>query len=105
MTNKKTRREFLELGIRTGLTLPLLGSGMLACNSEKDNPSESVRPVQSLKILILGGTSFLGPHQIAYAIDRGHSISTFTRGRTEPTIYKSYFEKVEELIARLAQKI
>lgn len=51
-----------------------------------------------LKILILGGTSFLGPHQIAYAMGRGHSISTFTRGRTKPTLHQELFKDVEQLI-------
>lgn len=51
-----------------------------------------------LEILILGGTTFLGPHQIRYALDRGHSVSTFTRGRTQPTIYRSMFREVEQLI-------
>ncbi len=46
----------------------------------------------------MGGTSFLGPHQIAYAISRGHSISTFTRGKTKPTIHKDVFDKVESLV-------
>ncbi|WP_343485989.1 NAD-dependent epimerase/dehydratase family protein [Allomuricauda sp. d1] len=49
-------------------------------------------------MLILGGTSFLGPHQIAYAIGRGHAITTFTRGKTKPTIYQNLFEQVESLI-------
>lgn len=51
-----------------------------------------------LKILILGGTSFLGPHQIAYALKRGHSITTFTRGKTKPTIHKKLFSQVEQLV-------
>src|SRR5687767_1172480 len=34
-----------------------------------------------MKILILGGTKFLGPHLIEAALRRGHEISTFTRGR------------------------
>lgn len=53
---------------------------------------------KKLKILILGGTSFLGPHQIAYALERGHEISTFTRGKTVPKIHKEMFSKVEQLI-------
>ncbi len=53
---------------------------------------------KKLKILILGGTSFLGPHQIAYALGRGHSITTFTRGKTKPSIYKNLFKDVEQLI-------
>ena len=56
---------------------------------------ESVSP---LKILILGGTSFLGPHQIAYALSRGHSITTFTRGKSMPTVHKDLFSMVESRI-------
>jgi 2'-hydroxyisoflavone reductase len=51
-----------------------------------------------LDLLILGGTSFLGPHQIRYALERGHRISIFTRGKTQPTFHKSLFPKVERLI-------
>jgi 2'-hydroxyisoflavone reductase len=51
-----------------------------------------------LNILILGGTSFLGPHQIAYALERGHSVSTFTRGKTMPTVHQDLFSQVTMLI-------
>lgn len=53
---------------------------------------------KKLKILILGGTSFLGPHQIAYALQRGHEVSIFTRGKTIPKIHQELFSKVEHLI-------
>lgn len=39
----------------------------------------SARP---LRILVLGGTRFVGPHFIELAQARGHSISIFNRGRT-----------------------
>jgi 2'-hydroxyisoflavone reductase len=51
-----------------------------------------------LDILILGGTSFLGPHQVRFALERGHSVSIFTRGRTEPSLFKEAFEEVGHLI-------
>jgi 2'-hydroxyisoflavone reductase len=35
------------------------------------------------RILILGGTGFIGPHMVRYAVGRGHEVSIFTRGRTE----------------------
>ena len=53
---------------------------------------------EKLKILILGGTSFLGPHQIEYALKRGHEVSIFTRGKTKPKIYPEIFSKVEQLV-------
>jgi 2'-hydroxyisoflavone reductase len=35
-----------------------------------------------LKILILGGTGFLGSFQVRYALSRGHEISVFNRGKS-----------------------
>jgi 2'-hydroxyisoflavone reductase len=37
-----------------------------------------------LRILILGGTGFIGPHQVAYARARGHALTLFNRGKTDP---------------------
>jgi len=37
-----------------------------------------------LRILILGGTGFIGPNQVAYAVARGHKVSVFNRGKTNP---------------------
>ena len=36
------------------------------------------------KILILGGTGFLGPHIVAAALARGHTVTLFNRGKTHP---------------------
>lgn len=36
-----------------------------------------------LRILILGGTGFTGPHQVHYAVARGHQVSVFNRGRRQ----------------------
>jgi 2'-hydroxyisoflavone reductase len=33
-----------------------------------------------MRILILGGTGFLGPHEIPYAVARGHAVTVFNRG-------------------------
>ena len=63
-----TRREFVRnVGFASaGLAL----AGSWAC-------SESTK-----KILILGGTGFIGPHMVSYAIERGHDVTIFTRGRS-----------------------
>lgn len=89
------RRKFLKTGITAAALASLMGpaSQSFALGSSGGN-----QPVHPLKILILGGTSFLGPHQIAYAMNRGHSISTFTRGKTEPTVHKKLFKEVESLV-------
>ena len=51
-------------------------------------------PARKLRILILGGTGFIGPHQVRYALERGHKITLFNRGR-EPDAWNG---QVEELI-------
>jgi 2'-hydroxyisoflavone reductase len=38
---------------------------------------------RALRILILGGTGFTGPHQIRYAVERGHHVTIFNRGQRE----------------------
>lgn len=45
------------------------------------------------RILILGGTGFIGPSMVRYAVERGHEVSIFTRGRTQADI-----PEVERLI-------
>ena len=37
-----------------------------------------------LNILILGGTGFTGPFQVRYALQRGHKVTVFNRGKTHP---------------------
>jgi len=86
-----TRRKFLGTSIAMGLA-PILRESQ---NKKEFNPLKSRT---SLKILILGGTSFLGPHQIAYALNRGHEVSIFTRGKTEPKVHKELFSHVEKLV-------
>ncbi len=95
-----SRRNFVKNSIKATALLPLTGMGLhgFAQELSKTAASKNLNRSKSLKILILGGTSFIGPHQIAYALQRGHQITTFTRGKTVPTIYKKQFEKVEELI-------
>jgi 2'-hydroxyisoflavone reductase len=44
-------------------------------------------PAAPKKILILGGTGFLGPAVTAAAQARGHSVSLFNRGKTEKVLH------------------
>ncbi len=54
----------------------------------------SPTPQAPLRILILGGTGFIGPFQVRYALDRGHSVTLFNRGRTNADL----FPEIETLI-------
>lgn len=46
-----------------------------------------------LRVLILGGTRFLGVAQVQYALARGHTVTLFNRGRTNTHL----FPEVEKL--------
>ena len=72
---KKTRRQFIKLSAATGSALAF-GTRSTTLFAKK-----SVKP---LRILILGGTGFTGPYQVRYALNRGHKVTTFNRGKTHP---------------------
>lgn len=101
-----TRREFVKTSAKGAGALGLIGAlGSTACGSSGGGAAAGEAEatadgsgVDPLRILILGGTSFIGPHQVKYALDRGHHVSTFTRGRTEPPFFQEYFDRVEKLI-------
>ncbi len=42
---------------------------------------------RSLRILFIGGTGFIGPHMVRRALARGHSVTLFNRGRTNPHLF------------------
>jgi 2'-hydroxyisoflavone reductase len=47
-----------------------------------------------MRLLILGGTGFIGPHEVRYALARGHHITIFNRGRQK----EEWPGPVEELL-------
>ncbi|HSJ90386.1 MAG TPA: SDR family oxidoreductase [Anaerolineales bacterium] len=54
-----------------------------------------------MKILILGGTKFLGRHLVDAALARGHEVTLFNRGKTDPNL----FPNLETIIGDRAQDI
>jgi 2'-hydroxyisoflavone reductase len=78
----KTRREFLQLSAAAGGALSL---GMFRDAWADQGPVE--RAEDPMSILILGGTTFIGPHQVEYAMKRGHTVTLFNRGRTNPEMF------------------
>ena len=74
-----SRRKFLKTSAIAGASV---GLGLIPGMSTLANaPTKSPK---SLRILILGGTGFTGPHQVRYALSRGHQVAVFNRGRTHP---------------------
>ncbi|MGQ0765725.1 MAG: NAD-dependent epimerase/dehydratase family protein [Gemmatimonadota bacterium] len=85
-----TRREFIGTGLAT------LGAAALY------DPSLLAQQPTRKRILILGGTGFVGPHQVRHALARGHQVTIFNRGRSAPGMFG---KDVEELAGDRASNI
>lgn len=64
-----------------------------AVTSAQTTQPQTTRAAKPLRLLILGGTGFTGPYQVRYAIERGHKVTLFNRGKTNPKL----FPEVEKL--------
>ena len=64
-----TRRSLLQLS-----TAAMLGASL------RSFAATTTRP-KPMRLLILGGTGFIGPYQVRYALERGHQVTIFNRGR------------------------
>jgi 2'-hydroxyisoflavone reductase len=70
-----TRRDMLRLTLGTGAAWGLMHS------------SRAFGARTRKKILILGGTSFVGPAIVERAVERGHTVTLFNRGKTNPHLF------------------
>src|SRR5689334_21102242 len=68
-----TRRTFLAA---TGATLA-------ACATHGVVPATQTK----LKVLVLGGTGFIGPHFVRALVERGHTVTLFNRGKTHAELF------------------
>jgi 2'-hydroxyisoflavone reductase len=100
-----SRREFLAGSAAAGVGLGLGSFSVIGCaetgggasgGGAADSVEEGAIPraEKPLKILFLGGTAFLGPAQVEYALARGHTVTLFNRGRTNPHL----FPEAEKLV-------
>jgi len=92
------RRQFLATTAAAGVGLGLGGrpaaadgggagiSGPAASGTQGGLQAIPPAP-RSLSILMLGGTGFLGPAEVEYAMARGHKVTLFNRGRTNPRLF------------------
>jgi len=84
-----TRRDFIAVAAASAglFALPALARKVAAR-----------KPGQPLRILVLGGTGFLGPHFVDAARAKKHKITLFNRGRTNPTRFSGEeFKDIEQL--------
>jgi 2'-hydroxyisoflavone reductase len=90
-----SRRDFVQQGASAA---GLLALGPIArlphLNPAHAPPVALEQQPAPLNILILGGTGFTGPHQVRYAVSRGHKVTVFNRGRRQADLPAS----VEHLV-------
>ena len=79
------RRGFLATSVAAAGMAGFGGRG--AAGATADTRALSGRPHRALRILILGGTGFIGPHQVEAARGRGHTLTLFNRGQTAPGMF------------------
>jgi 2'-hydroxyisoflavone reductase len=98
-----SRRDFMASSAVAGVGMGLGGrptalrateSGAASPRSAEGKTQEVQQAEKPLRILILGGTTFLGPAEVEYALARGHTVTLFNRGRTNPHL----FPEVEKLV-------
>jgi 2'-hydroxyisoflavone reductase len=85
--------------VRGGLAATALGLAHSACGNP-NKPVPEPKPnepavIPKKRILILGGTGFIGPKTIGAAIARGHTVTIFNRGKREKFLPLEY--EVEHL--------
>ena len=86
-----TRRDFIKLSAATGAAL---GMGVRPPNLAALSPRpKQEAPRRRINLLILGGTGFIGPYQVRYAVSRGHTVTLFNRGSG-----KEMFPELETLV-------
>ena len=81
-----TRRSFLHasLGALAACAAPRGGAPAPSAGPASGGPSPTVPP---MKILLLGGTRFLGPALVESARARGHALTLFNRGKSNPGLF------------------
>jgi 2'-hydroxyisoflavone reductase len=86
---KGRKGEGMVLSRRRFLACSASGALLVACKKEAPPVPATVAtdPPKPKRILILGGTGFLGPAIVEAALARGHQVTLFNRGKTRPGLF------------------
>lgn len=79
-----TRRQLLQYSLAAASLLALGAEAKVKTGGASSPPKKAKTPK---KILILGGTGFLGPAIVEAARARGHALTLFNRGKTRPDLF------------------
>jgi 2'-hydroxyisoflavone reductase len=80
----KQRRRILQASLAGGAALI---TGCVDRESELAEPPVVPASTRPLKILVLGGTGFIGPHMVHEALRRHHEVTLFNRGKSNKTLF------------------
>ncbi|MGI9629187.1 MAG: NAD-dependent epimerase/dehydratase family protein [Longimicrobiales bacterium] len=86
------RRDFVKNAVGLG-ALGVVG-GPAALYSQPVPQPVRRTPGAGLDLLILGGTGFIGPHVVTRALEQGHNVTLFNRGRSNTHL----FPETEKLV-------
>jgi 2'-hydroxyisoflavone reductase len=89
-----TRRELIKAVGAASAAAAVLPANATATVGPEDRWDVFPEAHRALRILFIGGTGFIGPHMVRRAQARGHSVTLFNRGRTNPHL----FPDVEKLV-------
>jgi 2'-hydroxyisoflavone reductase len=95
------RRDFIRQSAVAGSALSLGLTPQVVHASDRierarENASQAPRRI---RLLILGGTGFIGPFQVKYAVERGHDVTIFNRGRSAPGMFQGVTELIGDRAA------
>jgi 2'-hydroxyisoflavone reductase len=83
------------IGRRRFMFGSLAAAAAAACGSKSSSTPSQPEPAPEPEpkktgpksILVLGGTGFIGPHIVTTALARGHKVTLFNRGKTNPGLF------------------
>ncbi|MFW6078835.1 MAG: NAD-dependent epimerase/dehydratase family protein [Gemmatimonadota bacterium] len=86
------RRDFLNSLLAGGMLFPAAAFGAtsngISYGLVRPGARDAARSRRrNLRILMLGGTNYVGPHLVQTALDRGHDVTLFNRGITNPHLF------------------
>jgi 2'-hydroxyisoflavone reductase len=78
----RNRRQFL---IESSAFAAAFAASRLSFGQSAAAPGAAT--TKPLKILVLGGTGLIGPYFVKDAVKRGHTVTTFNRGKSDPNAF------------------
>jgi 2'-hydroxyisoflavone reductase len=77
----------MSIDRRRFLITSALGLSLSACKAERASTDPGAKSPGSKRLLVLGGTRFIGPPIVDAALARGHNVTLFNRGKTNPELF------------------